>query len=204
MTTKRAVIYCRISSDREGAGLGVKRQETDCNELAQKMGLTVIGTYVDNDISAFSGKKRPEYSNLLEAIRAGRVDTVLAWHTDRLHRSPKELETYIDASAQNGVSTHTVKAGEIDLSTPSGRAIARTLGAWARYESEHKSERITRKKLELAHAGKFSGGPVPYGWVIVDGVPVIVEADAQEIRKAVGAIIVGESIGSIVKDLNTR
>lgn len=204
MTTKRAAIYCRISSDREGGGLGVKRQEQDCIDLAKRMGLTVTGTYVDNDISAFSGKKRPEYANLLSAIKAGRVDTVLAWHTDRLHRSPKELETYIDASEQNGVSTHTVKAGEIDLSTPSGRAIARTLGAWARYESEHKSERITRKKLELAQAGKFSGGPVPYGWVIVDGVPVIVEADAQEIRKAVGAIIAGESIGSIVKDLNTR
>ncbi|BCW76270.1 recombinase family protein [Arthrobacter sp. NicSoilB11] len=199
-----AAIYCRISKDREGAGLGVQRQEQDCRELAASLGWTVTRVYTDNDISAYSGKRRPEYERLLEQMRAGRVTGVLTWHTDRLHRSPRELESYIDASETNGVVTHTVKAGEIDLSTPSGRAVARTLGAWARYESEHKSERIVRKKLQLAQDGAFSGGPVPFGWRIVDGTPVIEEADAAEIRKAVTGFLAGRSIGYIVKDLNAR
>ncbi len=34
---KRAAIYCRISDDREGLGLGVKRQEEDCLALAERM-----------------------------------------------------------------------------------------------------------------------------------------------------------------------
>lgn len=97
-----------------------------------------------------------------------------------------------------------MKAGEIDLSTPSGRAVARTLGAWARYESEHKSERITRKKQQLAQSGAFSGGPVPFGWRITDGKPVIEEPEAAEIRKAIAGFMAGRSIGFIVKDLNTR
>lgn len=82
--------------------------------------------------------------------------------------------------------------------------MARTLGAWARYESEHKSERGKRKQLQLATAGKFTGGPIPYGWEMVGKVPVIVEGDAVEIRKAVNSIIAGASIGSIVRDLNAR
>jgi DNA invertase Pin-like site-specific DNA recombinase len=61
---------------------------------------------------------------------------VLAWHTDRLHRSPKELETYIDLCEPRGVVTRTVRAGELDLATASGRMVARQLGAVARYESE--------------------------------------------------------------------
>ncbi|MBX7445450.1 MULTISPECIES: recombinase family protein [unclassified Arthrobacter] len=199
-----AAIYCRISKDREGAGLGVQRQEQDCRELAASLGWTVTQVFTDNDISAYSGKRRPEYESLLEHMRAGRINGVLTWHTDRLHRSPRELESYIDASEKHGVVTQTVKAGEIDLSTPSGRAVARTLGAWARYESEHKSDRITRKKLQLAQDGAFSGGPVPFGWRIIDGVPVIQETEAAEIRNAVRGFLAGRSIGFIVKDLNSR
>ena len=159
---------------------------------------------MDNDISAFTGKVRPQYKALLESMRSGAVQGVVAWHTDRLHRSPLELEEYIDVSEKRGITTHTAKAGEIDLSTPSGRAVARTLGAWARYESEHKSERITRKKLQLAQAGAFSGGPVPYGWTYAGGIAEIAEADASEIRRAIESTIAGASIGSIVKDLNSR
>lgn len=200
----RAAIYCRISKDREGAGLGVQRQEQDCREIAHKLGWEVAHVFVDNDISAYSGKVRPRYREMLEAMKAGTVQGVVAWHTDRLHRSPRELEEYIDVSEAHGITTQTVKAGEIDLSTPSGRAVARTLGAWARYESEHKSERITRKKLQLAQSGAFTGGPVPYGWKMLDGTPVLVEDDATEIRQAISATISGASIGSIVKDLNAR
>ncbi|WP_104061117.1 recombinase family protein [Arthrobacter sp. 4R501] len=205
-TPLRAAIYARISKDREGAGLGVQRQEQDCREVAQRMGWQVARVFVDNDISAFSGKARPAYKQLLEAMAAGSVQTVICWHTDRLHRSPRELEDYIEISESRGITTQTVKAGDLDLSTPSGRANARSLGVWARYESEHKSERIIRKKVELAQAGKFSGGPVPYGWRIEkkSETPAIVQEDAAEIRKAIAAIIAGASIGSIVKDLNGR
>ncbi|WP_354169758.1 recombinase family protein [Arthrobacter sp. UYEF36] len=199
-----AAIYARISSDKTGAGLGVARQEQDCRALADRLGWRVARVLVDNDVSAYSGAQRKAYAELLELMRSGSIAGVLTWHTDRLHRSPRELETYIDVSEAHGVTTQTAKAGEIDLSTPSGRAVARTLGAWARYESEHKSERIVRKKLELAKAGKFSGGPVPYGWQMVDGHPVIVEVDAAEIRKATTAILTGRSIGSVVDDLNRR
>lgn len=203
-TSTSVAIYARISSDRTGAGLGVARQEMDCRKLAERLGWSVAYVLTDNDVSAYNGTRRAAYEELLRLMAAGAIQGVLTWHTDRLHRSPKELETYIDVAEKQGVTTQTVKAGEIDLSTPSGRAVARTLGAWARYESEHKSDRITRKKLELATSGAFSGGPVPYGWVMVEGSPVIVEADAAEIRTATSAILAGRSIGSIVKDLNRR
>ncbi len=36
-----AAIYCRISKDRTGAGLGVERQEEDCGALAASLGLDV-------------------------------------------------------------------------------------------------------------------------------------------------------------------
>lgn len=197
-------IYARISRDATHTGLGVQRQLADCRELAERLGWKIVGEYVDNDTSAYSGKKRPRYLAMLDRIQNGDVHGVLAWHTDRLHRSPVELERYIDICESNSITTHTVRAGEIDLSTPSGRAVARTLGAWARYESEHRSERVRRKMLELAQSGQRQGGPTPYGYRIVDGSPVISEPEAVEVRAAFAAIVAGRSIGSIVRDLNDR
>ena len=152
---KRAAIYCRISEDRAGAGLGVERQREDCEALATRLGVDVIATYADNDVSAYSGKPRSGYLALLDAIRDGDVDLVLAWHEDRLHRSPRELEDYIDACQPRSVATSFVQAGDLDLLTASGRMTARIRGSVSRMESEHKSERVKRAQLQAAQAGKW-------------------------------------------------
>src|SRR3954447_11896111 len=86
---------------------------------------------------SYSGKPRPGYRALLDDVEHGRADAVLAWHTDRLHRRPVELEEYIDVCDRHGVITQTVKAGPLDLATPSGRMVARMLGSGSRYEVEH-------------------------------------------------------------------
>ncbi|AKN70599.1 recombinase [Streptomyces sp. PBH53] len=187
----RAVIYLRISQDRAGAHLGVDRQREDCEALAERNGWDVVETYIDNDISAYSGKKRPDYRRMLTDLDEGTATIVVAWHTDRLHRSPTELEEYIDLSERRGVNTHTCQAGPIDLSTPSGRMTARILGAVARHESEHKGERVARARRQKAMAGEWTGGIRPFGW----GVPT------GETRKRVDKET-GEEIEEPVLDMN--
>jgi site-specific DNA recombinase len=199
---KRAAIYCRISRDREGAGLGVERQEQDCRELAQRLGWHIVAIHTDNDLSAYSGKPRPGYVALVDDITAGRVDAVIAWHTDRLHRSPVELEEYMGVCEPRGVPTQTVKAGPLDLSTPSGRMVARQLGAVARFEVEHMQERQQRAKLQAATNGVWKGGRRPFGYE-ADGVTVR-ESEAREIRGATEAVLVGRSLASLAKDWNGR
>ncbi|MBP2413775.1 DNA invertase Pin-like site-specific DNA recombinase [Arthrobacter stackebrandtii] len=198
----RAFIYCRISQDRTGAGLGVQRQEEDCRELAARLGLAVARVFVDNDVSAYSGRPRPGYRDMLARLRKGDADYVLCWHTDRLHRRPVELEDYIDVCEQNGVTTHTVKAGELDLSTPSGRMVARMLGSAARYESEHKAERAKRKMRELTSKGKYTGGQRPFGWTITDKVPSLHPEEAHAVRELFGQALEGRSLGAMARWLN--
>src|ERR1700761_9470309 len=95
-TPQSVAIYARISKDSTGERLGVERQLEDCRKLAHELGWTVGDEYVDNDVSAFSGKVRPEYRRMLDDLRARIRDAVIAHHTDRLHRSPTELEEYIE------------------------------------------------------------------------------------------------------------
>lgn len=191
-----AAIYVRLSEDKLGDGLGVQRQENECRELAERMGLEVVEVYSDNDASASTGKPRPGYLRMLADIKAGRIQTVVAWHTDRLHRSPVELEDYIDA----GALTHTVAAGPLDLATPAGRMVARQLGAVAKYEVEQKAERQKAKNRQSAQAGLMPSGPLPFGYN-ADRETVHPQRGAM-IRDAYKSLLSGASLGSVIKAWN--
>jgi site-specific DNA recombinase len=199
---RRAVVYTRMSRDREGAGLGVDRQRHECVELADRLGWQIVGQHSDNDLSAYSGKPRPGYRALLDDLEQGRADAVLVWHTDRLHRRPVELEHYIDVCDPRGVITQTVKAGPLDLATPSGRMVARMLGSAGRYEVEHMIERTQAAKLQAATAGRWKGGRRPFGYE-ADGV-TIRESEAAEVRKATDDLLAGMSLHAIARDWNAR
>src|SRR4051794_22254335 len=206
--TVRAAIYCRISHDRRGLGLGVARQRQDCTELADRHGWQITAVYVDNDVSAYSGKPRPQYAQLMQAVQAGEVDVVVAWDPDRLHRSPAELEAFIAAVERAGVDVVTVQAGRWDLSTASGKLVARMLGNIARHESDHKSERVRRALQQNAAAGR-AHGRVPYGWTRERGPDgavreVVVPEQAAVIRRIAAALLAGESLRSITAALNAE
>lgn len=197
--SRRALIYCRISQDRTGAGLGVDRQEVDCRALADRLKCTVVRVHTDNDVSAYKGKRRG-YQALLEDLRSGAADTLLAWHSDRLHRQPRELEDFIDLINSKAIEVHFVQSGELDLSTPSGRLHARIMGVVDRHESEHKSERIARARLQRAQAGKWGGGSRPFGWESDGVTPVPAEIGA--IRRAYDMLLHGGSLRGVMKMLN--
>ncbi len=211
----QAAIYVRISRDREAEGLGVERQRADCEALAARLGWTVAATFTDDDRSAYSGKPRPAYRELLAAIDAGSVGAVLAWHPDRLHRSPRELEDFIDLIERHGAAVQTVTAGAYDLSSPTARMQARIVGNVARYESEHRSERLRRKMDELVADGQpHVGGTRPFGYRRVtgpDGRPAkpvafdVVPEEAALVLEATDAILEdGRSLRQIVTDWRAR
>ncbi len=186
----RAAIYTRISRDRSGERAGVGRQEADSRAFCQRRGWEVAGVYSDNDLSAYSGKPRPAYRRLLADVEAGHVGAVVAWHNDRLHRSPAELEGFIALIERLGTMVAMVEGGDYDLTTPDGRLSARIVGAVARKESEDKQRRARRKQLELAEQGRPAGGSRPFGFELVQPWGwAIFEPEAALVREAVDRVL---------------
>lgn len=199
---RHAAIYARISQDREGAGLGVQRQEEDCRALCERRGWNVEAVYCDNDVSAYSGKPRPEWDRLVDDIERGLIDAIAVWHVDRLTRSPIELERVIDLADKHGLKLATV-TGEVDLATPTGRMVARILGATARQEAEHKADRQRRQRRQSAEAGKPNGGGTrPFGYA--NDRVTVVAGEAKLIREAAGRVLAGESLSSVCRDFAAR
>ena len=163
-----AAIYTRISKDREGREIGVKRQERLCRDKADELGVQVVEVFFDNDISASrkSKKTRPDYDHLLARTRAGEFDMVISYSTSRLTRRPRQFEDWIDLFDERGVVVHTVntKGGNYDLSTAQGRGDARRRAASDAEESDEISERVKDAAQDRVLRGEWHGGIPPFGY----------------------------------------
>lgn len=196
----KAAIYARISADPTGQELGVDRQREDCEQLAQQLGWEVVDRYTDNDVSASSGVARPEYERLLVDVEAGRIDAILSWHPDRLYRRTADLERLITITEKNRVTFRTVMAGDIDLSTASGRMVAQMLGAASTHEVERAKERMVRAHQQAAASGKWRARRRVFGWV--QGGTEVVPEEAEAIQAAATAVLSGTSLRAVARRWN--
>lgn len=199
---KAAAVYARISSDQAGTALGVKRQVADCRKLAAERGWMVAEEYVDNDVSAYSGKPRPAYARMIDDLTAGCRDAVIVYNLDRLHRRPVELEQFVDLCEAVGVRDVATVTADIDLGNDDGLFMARIFAAFAAKESGRRSARVKRKIAANAEAGLPNGGALrPFGYR-PDRL-TIVEDEAVVIRTLVARFCAGESVRSLTAWLTT-
>lgn len=147
------VIYVRMSQDRTGEELGVARHEQECKALAARLGLEVDQVYSENDQSATSGTRRPAFEAMLEA----RPHSIIAWHQDRLLRLTKDLERVIDL----GIPVYFVTSAEngLDLASPAGRAVARTVSAWPTGDLNLVTHRMAQRGLVGSQEGTQTRHP---------------------------------------------
>lgn len=174
----RVVLYRRQSLDKLGDELGIDRQLKVCQRVAKSRGLTVDEVVTDNDVTA-SKHGRPGYGRLIQMVAAGQVQTIIILRIDRLLRLNDELEELIALVETKKVSVITAE-GEIDLSTPQGRLMARVLVSVARSEIEVKSARHKlaneqRAEQGLPHKGRRAFGYGSDGMTIVEDEAVILK-----------------------------
>jgi site-specific DNA recombinase len=197
-------VYARISSDQDGTALGVTRQLGDCRQLAVQLGWTVAEEYIDNDISAFSGKRRPAYERMLDDLRDGVRDAVIVYHVDRLTRRPIELEQFVETLTTAKVRHVRFVAGaDVDIANGDGLMVLRLMAAVAANESASKSRRVLRKLDEVAAAGRPHGGSRrPFGF---DDDRITIRPDeAEVIRTLVARCLAGESLRSLATWLDEQ
>ena len=195
----RAAIYCRLSRDRAGAALDVVSQEENCRALCARRGWMVANVYADDDTGVSSAKPRPAWRRLISDVEAGAIDAVVGWHVDRLTRSSRELEDVVGLADKHGVELATV-TGEIDLSDPAGRLVARMVGAAARYEAKQNAECLKQRRRLAAQARSMAGwGTRPFGYSS-DRITVV-DTEAAIIRQCAARALAGESLARICRDL---
>ncbi|MBT2523265.1 recombinase family protein [Arthrobacter sp. ISL-28] len=188
MTTS-AAIYSRQSED---VSEGIANQRKRCRSLIEARGWTVGKEYTDNDTSA--AKRRgpgTAWHAMLDDLRSGVADVVVAVDLDRLLRSTRDLIEITDTGAR----VLTVD-GEIDLTTADGEFRATMLAGIARFEIRRKSERQRRANESRTANGRPVPGRRRYGYE-TDGVTPR-EAEAVIVRRLFAHVAEGGSVRSAV------
>lgn len=198
-----AAVYVRISEDHQD-GAGVERQEQACRDLADRLGLTVTAVYSDNNISAYSGKHRPGFVALQDAMAAGEVVAVLAYSPDRVSRDVIEAETFKMGAKIAGVRLVYVLGGELDLEDPNAALFSTMSAAVSRWESAVKSRRVGAAARQRALSGRPPHGGRRYGYSVDPdtGDWQVLEHEARAYRETVENVIAGASVRSQVQRLN--
>ena len=93
---KIAGIYIRVSTEdqvREGFSLG--EQEEKLRQLCKYKDFEIFKIYKDAGISAKDIKNRPAFQQMLEDMKAGKLNYIVVYKLDRVTRSVRDLEVLI-------------------------------------------------------------------------------------------------------------
>ena len=90
---KSCVIYIRVSSERQVKGYSLDGQKHYLAECAERRGMTVLDTYVEEGKSGKSVEGRTEFQRMLDDIQSGKVHTdyVLVFKLSRFGRNARDV-----------------------------------------------------------------------------------------------------------------
>ncbi|MCT1547500.1 recombinase family protein [Corynebacterium amycolatum] len=196
---QRAAIYARISLDKQEEA-GVKRQIHLATKQAEADEAEIVATYVDNNISAFSGEYRPEYDKLIHAIESREIDVVYVYALDRLTRRTKDTLALFELCEKHNVTVKANRGYNIDPSDPASRLTIVILGLIAEQESIDRAARIRAAYEDRARTGRpKTGGRRMFGYES-DAV-TIVDDEAEALRAAAAMVIAGKTLRETVREV---
>jgi DNA invertase Pin-like site-specific DNA recombinase len=206
----RAAIYCRISKDRDGESTATDRQEKDCRAYCRREGFRVTKVFTDRDTSAYNGKKRPAYDEMMASLDT--FDVMVFWKLDRLVRRIATIHVVVADTREANVRLVSLTEN-IDTSTPMGEAILGVLAAIGEEESRNISKRTKRAAEARAAEGKAHGGIRSFGYDIERGADgerlgtaklIVIPEEEALVKDAVRRVLRGESLSSICRAWNEQ
>ena len=147
-----AGLYARVSTHDQQTL--ILQSETMADYIRNRGGIT---TRQVEDIGSGS-KDRPGRESLLMAARRREIDVIVVWRLDRRGRSVPDLMTTLRELTEPGVGFVSLTEA-LDLTTPSGRAMAGMLAIFAEFEREILRERVRAGIARARKKGRPHGRP---------------------------------------------
>jgi DNA invertase Pin-like site-specific DNA recombinase len=148
----RAALYARVSTnDQQTLGL----QAEAMTAYIKGRGWDLMRQVKDIGSGA---KERPAREGLLKAARRREVDVVAVWRLDRWGRSLPDLVVTLRELTELGVGFVSLTEA-LDLTTPTGRALAGMLAVFAEFEREVLRERVRAGIAQARREGRPHGRP---------------------------------------------
>jgi DNA invertase Pin-like site-specific DNA recombinase len=152
----RAALYSRVSTNDQHT---LSMQSRNMREYAARRGWSIAIEVREVGSGAAQRKAREK---LLDAARRREIDIVVVWRLDRWGRSVTDLLATLQELEHLGVGFVSLTEA-LDLTTPSGRAMAGLLAVFAEFEREILRERVRAGLADAKRNGQRLGRPMTAG-----------------------------------------
>lgn len=213
--TPRAILYTRVSTCGQAEhGTSLDEQLAACRRTAEQIDAQIVGHEEDAGISGALLHSREGMQRALEAIEAGKADTLIIANLSRFSRD-REHQSAIKKRVE--AARGRIVFCDMDFAdTPEGDLAFGIMGSFADYERKMIRERTVKGRRRRAEEGtQPSRSLSPYGYHIVTkedavagiyppgnvGTYQIIEEEACFVREMFARCARGESLRAISRSL---
>jgi len=205
---KRCAIYTRKSSEDglelEYNSLHAQRDAAEAFIKSQKHeGWRVIKqSYDDGGISG-GHMERPALQQMLNDLKAGKIDIVVVYKVDRLSRSLADFAQMMKVFDDHEVSFVSVTQ-QFNTSSSMGRLTLNVLLSFAQFEREVTGERIRDKIALSKKKGRWTGGVPPLGYDAAGGKLVVNDNEVEVVKQCFELYLESSGLIETINKLNNK
>jgi site-specific DNA recombinase len=202
----RAIGYSRVSTQEQSAeGVSLDAQRHRIEAWAEATDADLIDVVEDAGVSGSRPLALRAGGYRIDALlnqRAPEADLVVVTRLDRLGRDAAENLALLRRFANGRVGLVSI-LDRLDLSTPTGRAMAGVASVFGQLERETIGERTSQALTHLREQGRVYG-PVPYGFDRKGDLLVKNRKEAQIVHQITDMRDVGHSYQAVAQRLNSE
>ena len=204
---KRVAAYARVSTNSEEQLTSYEAQVKHYTEYIKCREHTdnwqFVSVYTDKGITGTSTAKREGFNRMMQDALAGKIDLIITKSVSRFARNTVDTLTAIRGLKEHGVEVYFEEQNIYTLDGK-GELLLTIMSSIAQEESRNISENVTWGIRKRFADGKVS---MPYKRFMgyrrgENGVPEIVEAEAQIVRGIFRRFLEGATGTMIAKELN--
>lgn len=203
-TTKKAVLYLRVSTEEQVDNFSLGTQEEICTREANYRGYTIDKIFREEGKSAKTIQDRVALIELLGYCRTNRkeINAVIVYKTDRLSR--QIFDFLVIQQKLKDLDIKLISASEPIDDTPMGRFLGSFFAQIAQLDNDVRAERARNGMRARFKAGLFHNGHPPIGYISIDGIIVRDSKTFDKIKAAWDLMATGtKSLREIHQIINT-
>ena len=161
----RYIIYARKSSESEEKQVrSLSDQVLECQDKAKELGLNVSKYLIQEAESAKEPDIRPKFRAMIEDIKKGKFDGIIAWHPDRLARNMKDAGEIIDLLDKKIIKDLKFVSFSFDNST-AGKMLLGITFVLSKQYSDQLGDNVKRGNRRSIEEGKYLGNKACHGYI---------------------------------------
>ena len=191
MSTKKCVIYTRVSTVEQAKNQSLGVQKKACEEYARRNGYQIDRIFEEEGESAKTAN-RTKFQEMFVYLKEyqDKISAVILWKLDRFSR-----DVYDSLSYHNLLLSWDIKlislTENIDQ-TPAGKFTSIMLAGMSQYENEVKSERTVAGMREAAGKGRWLWR-APFGYDLIDKELVVNDAEGLILKELFNQYVQSQS-----------